>query len=88
MATFTSKFNLNDTVYYIDEPNLLLITGTVSTILVRHDLSRGAVSAPKIQYLLREKPVPINESVLLSSVEAKDQMSILLVKKQAETNSL
>lgn len=88
MATFVTKFNLSDVVYYIDEASFSLITGTVGSILVRQDLSRGASSVPKVEYLLREKPVPIEEALLLTAAEAKTQMAILLVQKQSKINSI
>lgn len=88
MATFETKFNLGDTVYYVDEEALKLISGTVGSILVRQDLSRGAAAAPAVKYLLREKPVPIEESILMTLLEAQTQMAILLTEKQSEINSL
>lgn len=88
MATFTTKFNVGDVAYYINEANITLLTGTIGSILVRQDLSRGSSALPKIQYLLREKPIPIDEILLLTPIEAKNQMDILLVKRQSEINLL
>lgn len=84
MATYVSKFNINDTAYIIDRNLLTLESVTITDIRIRESLSISSFATPYlVSYRGRTSgsQKEYNEPELYYLDEAKEQLEILLADK-------
>jgi hypothetical protein len=92
MASYTTKFSVNDTAYVVDSSTMNVYPGTIVAIYLNHFVSS---SAPTIAYEIKffnesiiVRKSKYNESELYYVEEAKATLIELLNQRTADTESL
>jgi hypothetical protein len=89
MATYNTKFSINDTAYYVDTALLLPVPCTIVSI----DISDTVLSTPIINYRVSflidyAGSTRINETDLDTLAEAKATLTTLLSQKTTDISNL
>ena len=89
MGQYNTKFNLNDTAYFVDSNSLNIVSGIITDVYIHH----SQVIVPLVAYILRftnviQNKTKYNENELFYLEEAKTEVSNLLSKRESDIGNL
>ena len=88
MATYTTKFALHDTAYFVDTTSLTILSGRVVDVYI-HDVYPATLISYRLVFNEEGKnKTKYAESELFYLEEAKQTLSSILNDRQTEVESL
>jgi hypothetical protein len=90
MSSYTTKFSLNDTAYFVDSVSLNVVSGVVSAVYITHTTMATAIIAYGLTFptTSTRSRTKYNETDLYYLEEAKAQALELLSQRTSDIESL